>query len=236
MVGSAQPTTLTRCGMATGKPKFYWDTAPLIAWITDEKRDDPAEMAGLAEVLELVDRGKAILMTSVLWRAEVFDSSLTPAQKKKLEAAFDGSSLLELGIDSRVMTLTSEIRAFQAQSRKKDALKTLSVPDAIHLASAIHWGASNAGRKRWRTSAENLHTEGQSIPVGVGISGRRQPARVDGRTKARSALSPAGDLPPAKRAARVGPAGSSRWSSALPRTDRRCPPPAGPTRASRTRS
>lgn len=128
--------------MATGKPKFYWDTAPLIAWITDEKRDDPAEMAGLAEVLELVDRGKAILMTSVLWRAEVFDSSLTTAQKKKLESIFDGRSVIELGIDSRIMTLTSEIRAMQSQSRKKDALKTLTVPDAVHLASAIHYGAS----------------------------------------------------------------------------------------------
>ena len=128
--------------MATGKPQFYWDTAPLIAWITDEKRVDPAEMAGLAEVLELVDRGKAILMTSVLWRAEVFDSSLTSSQKKKLEAVFDGRSIIELGIDSRVMTLTSEIRAFQSQSKKKDAIKFLSVPDAIHLASAIQWGAS----------------------------------------------------------------------------------------------
>ena len=128
--------------MATGKPKFYWDTAPLIAWITDERRDDPAEMAGLAEVLELVDRGRAILMTSVLWRAEVFDSSLTAGQKKKLELIFDGRSVIELGIDSRIMTLTSEIRSMQSQSRKKDALKTLTVPDAIHLATAIHYGAS----------------------------------------------------------------------------------------------
>ena len=31
--------------MAIGKPKFYWDAAPLIAWITDEKRSDPTEMA-----------------------------------------------------------------------------------------------------------------------------------------------------------------------------------------------
>ena len=66
--------------MASGKPRFYWDTAPLIAWIIDEKRDDPAEMSGLAEVLDMVDRGSAILMTSVLWRAEVLDISLTPAQ------------------------------------------------------------------------------------------------------------------------------------------------------------
>ncbi|MCB1506873.1 MAG: hypothetical protein KDJ47_18050, partial [Hyphomicrobiaceae bacterium] len=83
----------------SGKPKFYWDTAPLIAWITDERRKDPAEMSGLAEVVEMVDRGKAILMTSVLWRAEVLNASLTKAQRRRLEEAFDGRSVVELQID-----------------------------------------------------------------------------------------------------------------------------------------
>ena len=128
--------------MASGKPKFYWDTAPLIAWITDEKRADPSEMAGLAGVSELVDSGKAVLMTSVLWRGEVFDSSLTVAQRKRLEAAFDGRSLVEIAIDSRVMTLASEIRSFHANSKKKDTLKNVTLPDAIHLATAILYDAT----------------------------------------------------------------------------------------------
>ena len=128
--------------MAIGKPKFYWDTAPLIAWITDEKRADPAEMAGLAEVVDMVDRGKAVLMTSVLWRAEVLDATLTKAQKKRLESAFDGRSIIELSIDSRVMALAGEIRSFHGTSKKKDAIKNIRVPDAIHLATAILYEAS----------------------------------------------------------------------------------------------
>ena len=128
--------------MAIGKPQFYWDTAPLIAWITDEKRADPAEMAGLAEVIDMVDRGKAVLMTSVLWRAEVLDASITPAQKKRLEAAFDGRSILELAIDSRIMKLTGEIRSYHSASKKKDVMKNVRVPDAIHLASAILYEAT----------------------------------------------------------------------------------------------
>lgn len=128
--------------MASGKPRFYWDTAPLIAWIIDEKRHDPAEMSGLAEVLDMVDQGNAILMTSVLWRAEVLDISLTPAQRKRLVAAFDGRSIIELGIDGRVMDLTSQIRSFHKNSKKKDAIKNIRVPDAIHLASAIHYDAT----------------------------------------------------------------------------------------------
>ena len=128
--------------MASGKPRFYWDTAPLISWIIDEKRDDPAEMSGLAEVLDMVDRGNAILMTSVLWRAEVLDIALTPAQRKRLVAAFDGRSIIELGIDGRVMDLTSQIRSFHKSSKKKDVIKNIRVPDAIHLASAIHFDAT----------------------------------------------------------------------------------------------
>jgi hypothetical protein len=107
--------------MASGRPKFYWDTAPLIAWITDEKRADPSEMAGLAEVVEMVDRGNAILMTSVLWRAEVLDIRLSLAQKRKLENAFDGRSIIELSIDGRIMDLASQIRSFHSASKKKDA-------------------------------------------------------------------------------------------------------------------
>lgn len=128
--------------MPIGKPQFYWDTAPLIAWITDEKRTDPAEMAGLAEVVDMVDRGKAVLMISVLWRAEIFDSSLSAAQKKRLEAVFDGRRIIELAIDSRVMKLTSEIRSFHSTSKKKDVMKNIKVPDAIHLASAILYEAT----------------------------------------------------------------------------------------------
>lgn len=128
--------------MASGKPQFYWDTACLIAWITDEKRKDPAEMAGLAEVMDMVDRGKAVIMTSVLWRAEVLNGKYTPAQRKRLEEAFDGRSLIELDINSRVMALAGEIRDIQRGSRSKSAMKNIRVPDAIHLASAIYYEAT----------------------------------------------------------------------------------------------
>lgn len=126
----------------SGKPKFYWDAAPLIAWIMDEKRKDPAEMAGLAEVVDLVEQNKAVVMTSVLWRAEVLDSSLNATQRKRLEGAFASQSIIQLSIDDRVMQLASEIRGFHRASKSKSALTNIRVPDAIHLASAIHYEAT----------------------------------------------------------------------------------------------
>lgn len=128
--------------MATGKPKFYWDTAPLIAWIANEKRADPAEMDGLAEVVEMVQRGAAVLMTSVLWRAEILELKLSKVQRTRLEESFDGRNFIELSADGRVMDLAGEIRAIQKASKKKDVLKNIRTPDAIHLATAIHYDAT----------------------------------------------------------------------------------------------
>lgn len=128
--------------MATGRLLYYWDTAPLIAWITDEKRTDASEMSGLAEVVEMIERGHAVLMTSVLWRAEVLDLHLTAMQRRRLDASFDGQSVIELQIDSRIMDLSSQIRSFHGASKKKETIKKISTPDAIHLASAIHYNAS----------------------------------------------------------------------------------------------
>lgn len=128
--------------MATGKPRFYWDTVCLIAWITDEARLDPSELDGLAEVIELAEQGKATILMSVLWRAEILRGDLIASRKKQLKEIFDFRLIEEVGIDSRVMELASEIRAFHRRSTAKSALKNIRVPDAIHLASAIHYEAT----------------------------------------------------------------------------------------------
>ena len=128
--------------MATGKPRFYWDTAPLLAWITDESRPDPAEMDGLAQVIELVEAGKAILMTSVLWRAEVLQAALSDEQRRIIAQAFQHRYIQELSIDARIMELAGELRSYHKNHGEKDTLKNLRTPDAIHLASALHYDAA----------------------------------------------------------------------------------------------
>ena len=127
--------------MATGKPKFYWDTAPLIAWFTDEKRKK-SEMDGLADVIEMVDRNDAVLMISVLWRAEVVDLDLSKPKRQRIEEEIDGRSFIELSIDGRILDLASEIRRYHKSSKKAGTLKNIRTPDAIHLATAIHYDAT----------------------------------------------------------------------------------------------
>jgi predicted nucleic acid-binding protein len=121
----------------TGKPRIYWDTAPLVAWITDEKRS-PEEIAGLEEVAELIERGKIVLFTSAIWRVEVLDSSLTEDQKQTLRKLFDGRHITDVAADSRVFDLAHEIRNYYQIERQKDQNQPkISTPDALHLATAI---------------------------------------------------------------------------------------------------
>ena len=86
--------------MATGKPRFYWDTVCLIAWITDEARLDPSELDGLAEVIELQAQRKATILMSVLWWAEILSGDLIASRKKRLKEIFDFRLIEEVGIDS----------------------------------------------------------------------------------------------------------------------------------------
>lgn len=156
--------------MVRGKPKFYWDTAPLIAWIRDEQRDDPSEMDGLAEVIDLVERDRAILMISVLWRAEILDALSTPEEKARLIDIFQRRYIQELAIDARIMDLASEIRSFHASDTRKSVMKNIRTPDAIHLASAIHYEATEFhtfdGKKRDGTPSKLLTLSGN-------VAGRR---------------------------------------------------------------
>lgn len=156
--------------MATGKPKFYWDAAPLISWLLDERRSDPSEIAGLQEVVELVERNSAVLMSSVLWRVEVLDI-LTTAQRRRLDEAFESQAIIELAIDSRVIDLAAEIRIHHRTSKSKSALKNIRTPDAIHLATAIHYGADEFhtfdGAKRGKQNTGGLLT------LNGNVAGRR---------------------------------------------------------------
>ena len=61
--------------MAQIQPKYYWDACLFIAWLKDEKRK-PGEMEGLAEVVSMIDRKDVVLITSVVSKTEVLESTL----------------------------------------------------------------------------------------------------------------------------------------------------------------
>lgn len=124
--------------MKNGKKIYYWDTAPILAWVTNETRDDPSEMDGVSETLHQVEAGNAVICTSVLWRAEVLNSTLSTDQKNLISLAFQGQRIQQIAVNFRIMELAMEIRDYHKRNPAKDVIHNISTPDAIHLASAIY--------------------------------------------------------------------------------------------------
>lgn len=117
--------------MKEPNPKYYWDTCIFLAWLKNETRA-PGEMDGLAEIAAMIDRREAVLVTSVVTKTEVQQSSLDSYGRKRFEEIFQRRNIMLCDITEAISDLASEIREHcQKNSRK------IETPDAQHLATAI---------------------------------------------------------------------------------------------------
>jgi predicted nucleic acid-binding protein len=97
-------------------------------------------MDGVREVVERVRRRDVLLVTSVLTTTEVLQSSL-PAG---MDTLFHGlmRRLEQKSIDIKISRLAHDLRDHYSQRRAEFDGKTLSTPDALHLATAILYRVS----------------------------------------------------------------------------------------------
>jgi len=113
-------------------PKYYWDSGLFIAWFKDEKRK-PGEMQGLAEVVSMIDKKEAILVTSVITRTEVLESTLSDENKGMFDKLFKRTNCKQVDVTAPISELAHDIREFCKNSTGKN----LGTPDSQHLATAI---------------------------------------------------------------------------------------------------
>lgn len=120
--------------MAGAEPIYYWDTCLFLAWIQNEERPS-GEMDGVREIIERSKRREVKIVTSVLTSVEVLDSRLPVG----LKTLFYGllKRITRLGMDTKVATMAHDIRDHYMVRAAEFGGKTLSTPDAIHLATAI---------------------------------------------------------------------------------------------------
>jgi len=122
--------------MKAGRPTYYWDTCVFLAWIKDEERPN-REMEGVNNIAEQVFRKSAILVTSTLIKVEILRCTLDKTGIERFDNLFKLRNLQQISQDPRVINLSNEIREYYQRQREIDGVKTVSTPDAIHLASAI---------------------------------------------------------------------------------------------------
>ena len=124
--------------MPGNNPLYYWDTCLFIAWLKDEQRKT-GDLDGVREVIERSKRRDVRIMTSVITIAEVLASKL-PAG---MDTLFQGmmKRVSKQGVDSKIAVLAHDLRNYYSLRAAEFDGKTLSTPDALHLATAILYRA-----------------------------------------------------------------------------------------------
>lgn len=115
----------------------YWDSCIFISWLQDEQRTRPEETQGIVEIVGQVQDQEANMITSVLTLAEVLDCELDDSGRLLLQQTLKRSNVNMVATDHRIWLLASEIRNYYQKHRGANKLRTLSVPDCVHLATAI---------------------------------------------------------------------------------------------------
>lgn len=116
-----------------GKPKICWDSCVYISLLTGENRK-PEEMKKLYAIEQMVNEGRAVVFTSTVTMVEVLDCKLTDEQATKFKGLIGNPDTPFVNVDTRVAQLASEIRSYYKGK--------ISTPDAIQLATAIHFEAT----------------------------------------------------------------------------------------------
>lgn len=152
--------------MPGGSPLYYWDTCLFLAWLKDEERPT-GEMDGVRELIELSRRREVRFMTSTLTSVEVLAS--------KIPTGFDNlfKNLLKrinrVSVDIKVAGMAHDVRDYYASRRSEFGNKTLSTPDAIHLATAIIYRADEFHTFDDKGSSKSLGL----IPLSGDVAGNR---------------------------------------------------------------
>ncbi len=120
--------------MAGAEPIYYWDTCLFLAWIQDEERPT-GEMDGVREIIDRFKRRECKIISSVLTQVEVLDSKLPVG----LKTLFYGmlKRINRIGMETKVAEMAHDLRDYYKSRSAEFGGKTLSTPDAIHLATAI---------------------------------------------------------------------------------------------------
>lgn len=127
--------------MPGDRTTVYWDACVILAWLKDENRPN-GEMNGVTDVATKIHSGDYILIASTILKTEILDSSLTSEQAEKLVNFLKRDNVALLNVDDRIATLASDLRDYYKKQKDIDHKPMLATPDALHLATAIHYGVN----------------------------------------------------------------------------------------------
>jgi predicted nucleic acid-binding protein len=117
--------------MRRGRPAYYWDACLFLAWLKNEQREY-GDMEGLAEVVSMVHRNEATIVTSVVTKGEVLQSSLSPEAQTQFNDIFKRRNIVLVDLNDPISEISANVRDYYVARKEK-----MELPDAQHLATAI---------------------------------------------------------------------------------------------------
>ena len=128
---------------------IYWDTSIFYALLKGEEHR-PGELAAIKKAARLFDDGNLVIATSNITGIEVIEGRLPPGKKDEFAAMMRRSNFYPVDLTQAVNRLANEIREFYYQDRGEGRGRTVSTPDAVHIASAIQ-----SGQPLWTLDSKN---------------------------------------------------------------------------------
>lgn len=117
----------------------YWDSCIALAWLNNSGRElekhGQDALDAIDEQVTKFDKGSLHIASSVLLLPEVLESDMLLGNKQKFQELFEHPNFHLIDTNKRIAAIAHDLRDYYRP--EKDGLDRLSVPDAIHLATAI---------------------------------------------------------------------------------------------------
>jgi predicted nucleic acid-binding protein len=127
--------------MAGSNPLYYWDTCVFLVWMKNETGRAPGDMQGVVDCLNRFKKRELSIMTSVITLTEVTVGKLPAGADTLLDNAMQRPNFTKVSVDIKVARLARDLRNYYLVRPEFNG-KTVSVPDSIHLATAILYRAT----------------------------------------------------------------------------------------------
>jgi predicted nucleic acid-binding protein len=119
--------------MAGTKRRVYFDACLFISWLTGEY-EEPEDAAGVNYYVAEAEAGRILILTSVITRIEVLESKLGKEVAERFRLYLKTLGKVPAEVTGKIADCAHAIREYYRE--KTDGFENVSIPDAIHLATA----------------------------------------------------------------------------------------------------